>query len=69
MILRINRMFSIYSARWLIMRVMRKKTINLTTTGAGIHKNSGQYHPNALGSLTGSIRSIHMVSGYWLSPF
>ncbi len=69
MLLRINRMFSIYSARWLIMRVMRKKTINLTTTGAGIHKNSGQYHPNALGSLTGSIRSIHMVSGYWLSPF
>ena len=62
-------MFSIYSARWLIMRVMRKKTINLTTTGAGIHKNSGQYHPNALGSLTGSIRSIHMVSGYWLSLF
>ena len=39
---------------------------DLATMEAGLHKNSGQCHPYALGFLSGDIQSIHMVSGYLL---
>ena len=42
---------------------------DLATMEAGLHKNSGQCHPYALGFLSGDIQSIHMVSGYLLWLF